>query len=197
MGSRRRCALETAGIAPLDRSFGPKSEPEKSTPDDSVFEVLGLARALLSMTTMKISQCLLVASLGIVAAVVLPTTSAQALSNINCIPGYLPGNTGLDYKLCSTGGIRTLESTAWLTNKSKTTQYVQYIVVTNNMGGFESCQINAWLAPGVTKQCNLLSYAQPNMLPNYYFSWGKISYWSPTLKAYKVYEVQGAPTYVY
>lgn len=145
---------------------------------------------------MKISQRLIVAATCMLVGV-FSGTSAQAVSSINCYPWSLPGNTGLGYKVCATGGADTLDGTAWVTNKSNTTQYVQYIVMTNSLGGYlEVCQINAWLAPGVTKPCTLFTYA-PNTQPNTYFVWGKISYWSPTQSKYMTYEGYAAPTYVW
>ncbi|MEV6524636.1 hypothetical protein AB0M43_22015 [Longispora sp. NPDC051575] len=138
---------------------------------------------------MRISQ--LFAGLALTAAgltaTVLPAAPAQATSLNNCTYWVLPANTNLSLKVCATGGQDTLDSTVWVTNKSATTsQFVQRLEVSSDLGAFNSCFINAWVPAGASRFCT--AFAAYPTVPSNRFTWGKIHYWSPQQNQYVVAE---------
>ncbi|WP_018353402.1 hypothetical protein [Longispora albida] len=127
-----------------------------------------------------------------------PAVPAQAVTLSNCWYWPMPANVNLEFKICAQGGNDLLDVTAWVTNRSGTSnQYVRDLTVWSTFaGGYAYCSVMAWLPPKTSRHCSAISVAPVN-IQQQHNGWGRVHFWSPTYNEYQIREGSSPTTIVY
>jgi hypothetical protein len=145
--------------------------------------------AAAALATMLLPAALLPAAL-------LPAAPAQATTSTNCIWYTVgPTNPGLQYATCALGGTDWMDGTVWIVNQSaSTSHYVLKLEVFTDIGGWNTCYVNAWLAPGKSRSCSVMPFV--NTPPGLKHAYGRPYFWAPALGAYDWRQGMSVPVLV-